>query len=142
MLESKDRRLAELEKRMKQMEQSFIVFRETVEKMQHENAEIRRDKDFLMARYKDVLRRIEKPLIPLRAEINDTTGLVRDIILEGVDDEKGIDDLFELVMKSRKIRAKKAAATLKLSEERIRDLAEKLKKRGLIDFDGSELRKR
>jgi hypothetical protein len=144
MFASKDQRIDELEKRMKQMEQSFISFRTVVEKMQGENAEIRRDRDFLMERYKDVLRRLEKPLLPLKAEINNTTSLVRDIMLEGVSEEKGLDDLFELVMKSGRIKTKKAAAALKLSEDRVRFLAERLKRQNLIDADSglTELRKK
>jgi hypothetical protein len=145
MFASKDQRIVELEKKVAQMEQSFAAFRSVIEKMQNENADIRRDRDFLMERYKNVLRQLEKPLMPVKDAITDTSDLVRDIMLEGLSvDEKSIDDLFELVMRNRKIKTKKAVTVLKLSEDRVRSLAEKLKKQGLIDVtsDFSELRKK
>lgn len=138
-IQSFEKRLAELERtvdrRFSQMGESFDAFRKIILDMKTENAEIKKDRDFLMERYKEMLRRLDLPLVtPIKESIKETSNLVRDIVLEDFDKEKrpGADDLFELVMKRRKIAAGSAARELGVTEEKAVHMAERLEKNGLI----------
>ncbi|MCX6815972.1 MAG: hypothetical protein NT120_03925 [Candidatus Aenigmarchaeota archaeon] len=157
---TKDEKIEALEKRIQALErrtdrniatlnESFLTFQDVIIGMQKENTEIKKDRDFLLERYKEVIRRIDEKtnisrgiFAPVKNEIKESANLIRDIVLEDLDPErKNIDDLFELVMKSRKMDIKSAARKLAISEEQTKIWADKLQNKGLIKINGNTMTK-
>ncbi len=149
---TKDQKLEKLEKKLRELEhkidknflrtnESFDTFRKVIIHLQRENAELKRDRDFLLEKYKDVLRKIELPdslIQPVKQTINENAGFLKDIIVEGLEPstkKKNIDDLFELVMKNKKIALKSAANKLGTTEKTALYWALKLQRQGLINVN-------
>ena len=148
---TKDEKIADLEKRIKeldrkvdynfgQIQQSFDTLKEVLIKVQLENKDLKKDRDFLMEKYREVLRSVpgnyavgDRIIRPIKNEIRETSGLIKDIALEGFGTgEENIDGLFELVMNKKSIEMKKAAKQLGVSEKKTRYWALALEKKGLI----------
>lgn len=152
---TKDQRMEKLEKKFRELEhrmnksffrtdESFETFRKIIIHLQKENAELKSDKDFLMEKYKEVLRKLELQLPgnivrPIKETINENVNLLKDIIVEDLDIEKdkkhSVDDLFELVMKNKKVSLKAAAKKLGSTEKKTLYWALKLQKQGLISVN-------
>jgi predicted nuclease with TOPRIM domain len=143
---SKDERMDKLEKKLKELEnkmernfsrtsESFESFRDILLQLQKENAELKKDRDFLLEKYKEVVRKLGIAE-PIKKAISENAGLIREIVTEGFGAEKSgkdIDDLFELIMNKKKITLKSAAKKLGVQEGRARYWALKLDKQNLIN---------
>ena len=158
---SKNEQMEKLEKRLRLLEhkmdrnfsrtnESFETFRKVIIELQKENVELKRDRDFLLDKYKDVIRKLELPVgvHPIKEAINENLNLIREVALEGFGVEKNrknIDDLFELVINNNKISLKSAAKRLGVTEKKSLFWALTLQKKGLIGinnkFGKTELRK-
>ena len=158
---SKNERMEKMERRLRLLEhkmdrnfsrtsESFETFRKIIIELQKENSELKRDRDFLLEKYKNVIRKLELPAgaQPIKEAINENLNLIREVALEGFDaekDRKNIDDLFEVVINSSKISLKSAAKRLGVTEKKALYWSLALQKKGLIGinnkFGKTELRK-
>jgi hypothetical protein len=152
---SKDEKLERIEKRLAALERktgqnfsnvsaSIDMMKRMMMELQTENKSLKADRDFLLNRYKEILRRVPGSDVissgifaPIKDGIKSTSGLVRDIVLEDFEDPKkaGADSLFELVMNRKKISLPDAAREIGVSEKKAKYWALALEKRGLISTD-------
>ena len=150
-IERLERKIRSLEQKMEyklsNVDSSLEMLKNSLIQLQNENKELKNDRDFLLGKYKDTLRRIEKSEIlgakfisPIKTEIRENANLIRDIALEGFGADtgkSGIDSLFELVMNKKKLTAEKAAKELGVDEKKVKYWALKLENQGLIKTQGT-----
>jgi type IV secretory pathway VirB4 component len=160
-LKSRDERMEELEKRLDEMERnfnkklkqvsdSFSVMINVINKMEHENKELKKEKDALIQKHKELLKNVEVPNVlkrevydkfvnPVKSEIKDTSDLIQLIVKDGViKDDVPLDQLFELVVRNGKMQLDAAARRLNAHPARVGEWAKMLKKKGLIDIVESD----
>jgi len=180
-LSTDDERLRELERKIVRlerdvnrkflmMEESFSVLRNVLAKMQRENIELKNDRDFLLERYKDLLKKIpvdtsrlvaevkEKLVKPAKKSFDDNVILLEKIATEGIitDEERienlsnrysaPLDELFHLVMEKKRIKIRDAAKRFKVHEARIEQWGKLLQNYDILEVvyseAGIELRKK
>ena len=149
---SKDERIEKLDKKIKEIDtkiernfartdESFETFRKIILNLQQENAELRSDRDFLLEKYKEFMRKFSTPgIVQVKDKIGENVNLMKDLVLEGMDimpEKKGADDLFELVLKKKKLTAKAASRELGVAEGKVKYWALKLKANGLAEIKES-----
>jgi len=152
-IENLEKKIQALERKMDRnflaVNESFDTFRKIIVELQKKNVELEKDKDFLLEKYKEVIRKINAPVSvknviePIKEAINENKNLIKDIVLEDIDIEpkkKNIEDLFELVMRNKKITLKSAARHLDVTENHAKYWALKLQKQGLIKIAESPIK--
>jgi|GEM_PF-6705373 len=142
ILVGRDEKIRRLERAIKDLEKkteknfenighSFDTFKSVVLKLQEENEGLKKDRDFLLEKYKEVVRQLGSPV---KDALEENAKVFRDALLEDIGG-KNIDDLFELIMKSKRLSAIAAARKLEVAEDTVKTWAARLEKKGLIDFD-------
>ena len=139
-----------LEKRMEHIDASFNVFRDALIKIQNENVQLSKNRDFLLEKHKEMLKKSvskerlaqeinEKLVNPIRNEISENAELIKKLTSM---DEQGagvtktvLDDLFTLVVENGKITSKDAAQRLGAHEFQVEEWARTLEDHGLIDVE-------
>lgn len=161
MFSSKDEQVKRLEKRVdsleKRMNRNFMRLNDSLQtvtdvitKMQQENKELKKDRDFLLERHREIMRSVETEsrlvkelkdrfIEPARKELQEDIELVKTAVAVS-GSRKG--DLFDIVMKSGRIKVKDAARKLSVHEMQIETWAEDMEKSGLIEVANGELRKK
>jgi cell division septum initiation protein DivIVA len=150
-IESLEKKIRALERKMNynfdNVEKSFDMMKNILIELQTENKDLKKDRDFLLSKYKELLRRVESSgsfaavstvTTPIKNELKESATLLKDIAMEGFYPDSGktnIDDLFELIMNKKKITMDKAAKELGVDEKRVRYWALKLEKQGLIKMN-------
>jgi hypothetical protein len=154
-LKSKDERIENLEKRieeiernfnkkLKRIDESFNVMINVINKMEKENKELKKDRDALIQKHKEILKDVEVPnklkkdvydkfVNPVKSEIKDTSDLIQLIVKDGIQTDVPLDQLYELVVRNGKIRLDVAARRLNAHPARVEEWSKVLKKRGLLD---------
>lgn len=155
-LKSKDERIENLEKRieeiernfnkkLKRIDESFNLMINVINKMEKENRELKKDKDALIQKHKEILKGVEVPnklkkevydklVNPMKSEIRDTSDLIQLIVKDGMQTDVPLDQLYELVIRNGKIRLDVAARRLNAHPARVEEWAKALKKKGLLDI--------
>lgn len=159
-LKGKDERIDDLEKKLdhvernfnrklKQIDESFNVIINVVNKMEKDNKELKKDRDLLINKQKEILKDTEVPnrlkkdvfdklVDPVKGEIKDTSNLIQLIVRDDiVKDDVPLDELFEMILRNGKIKLDVAARRLNAHPVRVEEWAKILKKRGLIEIDNS-----
>ncbi|MBI3190313.1 hypothetical protein HYZ41_01265 [archaeon] len=150
---TKDERIEKLEKRLRNLEmkmdrsfsktnESFETFKDVLQRLQNENISLKKDRDFLIDKYKELMQNMGSHVSgKLKQAVSDNTKLIKDLVLEDLDvtpEKNKIEDLFELVVKKKKLTAKSAAAELGVRENKVKFWALKLKDKDLIDVNDAE----
>lgn len=167
MFDAKNEQVKRLEKKMENLERkmnmnflrigdSLQTISDVITKMQQENRELKKDRDFLVEKHKELMRSIETEsrlvkemkerfIAPARNAVKEDIELFKQAVKEGVNYSKK-DELFDMVMKSGRVKLKEAARKLSVHDLQIETWAHDLQKAGLIDiFDNgnyTELRKK
>lgn len=173
-LKDLERKIARLEKdvnrKMQQMEESFSVLRNALAKMKRENIELKSDRDFLLERYKELLKKIpvdtarlaaevkEKLVKPVKQSFEESVVLLERTATEGIitDEERvenlsnrysaPLDELFHLVLEKKRIKIRDAAKKFRVHEARIEQWGKLLQNYDLLEVvyseAGIELRKK
>ncbi|MEM7819459.1 MAG: hypothetical protein QXD48_01380 [Candidatus Aenigmatarchaeota archaeon] len=160
IFETKDEKFKKLEKRIddlerriyknfKQIDNSFKTMINILNKLEKENAELKKDRDILIEKHKELLKNIpvpknrlekevyEKFVKPVKAKIKENMDLVQLVVKEEIlkDENIPLDQLFELVVRNGKINSDVAARKLNVHPARVEEWAKILKERGLIDIN-------
>lgn len=164
MFATKDEEIRRLEKRLENMEKrvnrnflrvndSLQTVTDVITRMQQENKELKKDRDFLVEKHKEIMRSMETEsrlikemkerfVAPARNELKEDIDLLKQAVKEGFRHSKK-DELFDMVMKDGKVRIREAARRFSVHEAQIETWAKDLEKAGLIEVhDNSELRKK
>lgn len=147
-LDKMEKKLASLERKMSynfsRVEESIDLMKKVVVDLQTQNSELRKDRDFLLSRYKNVLRKVaatdsftalnDKFVTPIKSELKESADLIREITVEGLypESKTNVDSLFELVMNRKRLTADRAAKELGVDEKKVKYWALRLEKQGLI----------
>ncbi|MBI2578607.1 MAG: hypothetical protein HYW26_02750 [Candidatus Aenigmarchaeota archaeon] len=143
----------EMNRRMQRMEESFSIMKDTIIKLKKENIELKSDRDFLLERYKDILRKLpsisepvkESIVKPAKQIIIDNAKFFERVAKEGIvsnekviadlkkDYKAPLDELFDLVMKNKKVKLKDAAKKFGVHEGLVEQWARVLQDYELID---------
>jgi len=153
-----ERRIERLESKLENIDTTFNVFRDVLIKIQNENVQLRRNRDFLLEKHKDLLKKsvnkeklsqeIRQKLVePVRSELQEDIQLIKKLTTakEGIDENSNssshLDELFALVMNNDKISLKNAAKYFNVHELQVQDWAQALEDHGLIDIvkNGQEI---
>jgi predicted nuclease with TOPRIM domain len=150
---TKNERMEKLEKRLRDLEmkmdrgfsrtsESFETFKDFLQRLQNENAELKKDRDFLLGKYKELVQGMGSHLSgKLRQAASENTKLIKDLVLEDMDimpEKKGAGDLLGMIIKKKKLTAKSASKELGVRESKVKLWALRLKSRGLIDVNENE----
>ncbi len=164
MAEDIEKRVAALEKKIDHIDAAFNVFRDVLIKIQNENVQLRKNRDFLLGKHKDLMKKsvnkdklaseIKQKLVdPFVKEINEDAQLVRKLTSQLHEKEPSadgeapsrLDELFVLVMNRGVVTTKEAANYFDVHELQIEEWAATLEDHGLVDIvknnDRTELRK-
>ncbi|MBI2971318.1 MAG: hypothetical protein HYY37_02785 [Candidatus Aenigmarchaeota archaeon] len=143
---------------MQQLEASFRTFRDVMKKIYEEKKELEKDRDFLLEKHKELLRKLplqvaagvqEKLVAPVQQAIQEQADFITVAAKGGDEAQKEttpIDELFAYVAKNGKVRVNEAAKKFNVHEVRIEEWAKILEEHGLIEvhyppFGKAELRK-
>jgi hypothetical protein len=156
-----ENRLDKMEKRINQLDQSFIIFKDIILKMQKENIAFKKDKDYLVEKYKDLVKQLQpeknrlakdvhkKLVSSVKNKVEENADFFKEFAKEGLqkenkekereekiekDVETPIDDLFVIVMKNGKIKLNKVAKMLNAHELQVEEWAKILEDHGLIEI--------
>ncbi len=95
-LEKEFRKKIENDKKMfEQMNTSFKLFKDVIEKMHRENEELKKDRDFLVEKHKELVRKI--PTKRLEDEVKEMTKKYEDVKHEEIFDEKNKGKIIKVV---------------------------------------------
>lgn len=167
MFDAKDEQVKRLERKMENLEKranrnflrlndSLRTIADVITKMQEENKQLKKDRDFLVEKHKEIMRSVETEsrlikemkerfVAPTKREFSEDLELIKQTVKEGLIHSKK-DELFDMVMKEGRVKVKEAARQFNVHQVQIETWAEDLEKAGLIEiFDGgnyTELRKR
>ncbi len=167
MFSSKDEQIKKLEKNIENLEKkmnrnfmrmndSLQTITDVITQMQQENKSLKKDRDFLIEKHKEIMRSVEtesrlikemkqKFIEPARKELKEDVELLKTAVGEGFKHGKK-EELFDMVIKSGKIKLKEAARKLNVHEMQIETWAKDMENSGLIDVFESgkdtELRKK
>lgn len=163
MFETKDEKIRNLEKRIEAMERrinrnfmrvndSLQTVTDVITRLEKENGELKKDRDFLVEKHRELLRSVEsesrlvkemkeKIIGPAREGIRQDIELLKDVVKDGIARNRR-DELFDMVMKSGSIKIREAARKLNVHDLQIETWARDLEKAGLLDIRDSELRKK
>src|SRR3989344_810920 len=154
-----ERRLTKLEHHLAHIDAAFETFRDVLIKIQNENVELRKNRDFLLEKHKSLLKKSlskdrltqeirEKLVNPLRGELREDAQLIRNLTKpeEPRDNEPSfLDELLVLVMNKGTITVRDAAKHFSVHELRVEEWARMLEDHGLIELekngDQTEMRK-
>jgi len=148
-----ENRLEKMEKRINQLDQSFIIFKDIILKMQKENIAFKKEKDNLVEKYKDLVKQLQpeknrlakdvhkKLVSSMKNKVEENADFFREFAKEGLQKEEKvenaetpIDDLFVVVMKNGKIKLNKVAKMLNAHELQVEEWAKILEDHGLIEI--------
>ncbi|MBI2232436.1 MAG: hypothetical protein HYU56_00815 [Candidatus Aenigmarchaeota archaeon] len=154
MFSSKDEHVKKLEKGIENLEKkmnrnfmrindSLQTITDVITKMQEENKGLKNDRDFLIEKHKEIMRSVEtesrlvkemkeKLVEPARKELKEDVELFRTAVGEAFSHGKK-EELFDMVMKSGKVKMRDAARKLNVHEMQIETWAQDMEKSGLID---------
>ncbi|MBI4174847.1 MAG: hypothetical protein HY517_04330 [Candidatus Aenigmarchaeota archaeon] len=155
-----EKRIARLERdmnrRFQRMEESFTIMTVAINRLKKENIELRNDRDFLLERYKDILRKAsteqlqERIIEPAKQVVAENARFLERVAKQGMlSNEKLLDDLkkehkapldklFELVMNKKKIKVSEAARKFGVHEGLMEQWALALRDYELIEVQYPE----
>ncbi|MFC2143578.1 hypothetical protein ACFLQN_04225 [Candidatus Aenigmatarchaeota archaeon] len=148
-----ERRLDELERKLADIDSAFQVFRDVLIKIQNENVMLRKNRDFLIKKQKQLVKfpiqkdkltkDIQEKLVePLKNEFKEDSKLIKKLV-SLKDDEKNkykksgtehLDELFLMVMDNDSVTLKEAASHFNAHEYQVEEWAKILEDHGLIEL--------
>lgn len=152
------KRIEKMERRIDQLDHSFAIFKDIILRMQKENITFKQDRDFLVEKYKKLVRQLQPEKTKLETDVKkiltssvknkivENAEFFREFSREGFDlsegkpqnvpkeDETPIDELFVMVMKEGSVNLGKAARKLKVHELQVEEWAKILEDHGLIEI--------
>lgn len=155
--DNSEKRIAKVERdmnrRMQRMEESFSIMKDAIIRLKKENIELKNDRDFLLERYKDILRKLpdisepvkENIVGPAKQIIIDNAKFFERVAKEGLvsnekivadlkkDHKAPLDELFEFVVRNKKVKLKDAAKKFGVHEGLVEQWARILQDYELID---------
>lgn len=162
MFSSRDEEIRRLEKKIENLEKrtgrnfvrlndSLNTVTDVIIRLEKENSELKKDRDFLLEKQKELLRSVEtenrlikemreKFIEPAREGLRQDIELVKQAISDDYKSKK--DELLDMVMRQGRIKVKEAARKLNVHNVQIETWAQDFEKAGLVQLDKEELRKK
>lgn len=162
MFSSRNEEIRRLEKKIENLEKrtgrnfvrlndSLNTVTDVIIRLEKENSELKKDRDFLLEKQKELLRSVEtenrlikemreKFIEPAREGLRQDIELVKQAISDDYKSKK--DELLDMVMRQGRIKVKEAARKLNVHNVQIETWAQDFEKAGLVQLDKEELRKK